>query len=592
MEGIERRNPDSKRIEVTRPVAIFAEGREGILRGKTRNISTDGCSINLDDMLDIGETVLFRIDLGEGFDPAIQSAKVIWTDGDKGAVGVLFSGDRAGDCPEAPEKEKEVLPENGCIVSLNIETMDKPLRVICQKAGSSSITLRTSIPFLETRKKVAIRFKDESGEEREVSGMLTDVALEKAAGQPVPYINLLVSRGDKDESTLNHEPPLQKKTMKEVKRVDRDAEPVPEIAQEASEEVIEETGEAQPQVTETLSQYRDVDAFERSFEEDREDAKVEEKITPGYVIVIQTLLSTIITCLKTLKEKLGPPAGKIAPVMKKYSAILFRGMKAAASTLYHEGLRLLKREKKQRKTRLTMRRQVPKRSKALLGSLKSVKWQILLLVVTILAFSAGVWGLVNLFNTNNEDLPEPSSAALPHITAPTGSQGADTPSDGNYDLWGEGSKISKVNIESAAVVNARAPEKAEPKKTGQAQKLEAAALPEGKQAEEEATKEAAREEKIKDLPLCINNSVRLYVKGEIYGFKHYPLAQPPGVVVDVKGAQPRLVEGKKDVKGSKVKYIKTIQRDDGTRFIIIFHGNSIPQFELIAHSDRIELKLI
>jgi hypothetical protein len=641
MEGVERRNPEAKRLEVTRPVAVFAEGREGILRGRTRNISTDGCSINLDDILEIGENVLFRIDLGEGFDPAVQSAQVVWADPGNGTVGVKFTSDKgaaarppgkAGRRPRSGEKPSALsLPGPGSMVKLSIEKMDKPLRVICQEATSDMFLLRTSIPFLETMKRVTVHFKDEAGEEKRLKGMLTDVSLEKVDGEDIPFINLMISRGDEIKKLASPPPPQPQpfepdasaEAAAEAAAGDGDVQE-PESGQEpeagpgpgeSPEQDPEENGrEALEEDTLTdIPQEspleasapeigsEDVDAFEESFRLDPsalEPGAETDKITPRYVIAVQRLASLAAAAGGSLRTSLGPTAKKLLPLLRTLAGRLLQILQAAALWLWTRvrGMKTpgTRPRVSQRKTRMTMRRQVPIH-KSMIAGLKSAKWQILLLVVTLLAFSAGVWGLVNLFKTNNnEDLPEPPSASLPQVSgASSGLAGGG--GGESYDLWGGGVKPSTVNIEQAAVVEASAPPSLPPPAPAPAEsKAPAAADESAVQAGITPPPEAPLEEDevVKDEPIWVNNAVRLYVKGEIYGFKHYPLKEPPGIVVDVKGAQPRLGEGLKEIAGSKIKHVKTLKREDGTRFILIFNGKSIPPFELIAHSDRIEVKML
>jgi hypothetical protein len=120
----------------------------------------------------------------------------------------------------------------------------------------------------------------------------------------------------------------------------------------------------------------------------------------------------------------------------------------------------------------------------------------------------------------------------------------------------------------------------------------AAEAPPAEALDTDPPKEDPPPDKAKELPILVDKSVRLLVKGEIYGFKHYPLKDPAGLVVDIKGALPLLPDGKKDLGGAKVKSLKTLKREDGSRFIILFNGNTIPPFEIIAHKDRIEVKFM
>jgi hypothetical protein len=612
MEGVERRNPETKRIEVTRPVAVFAEGREGILRGRTRNISTEGCSINLDDILEIGEKVLFRIDLGEGFDPAVQTAQVVWADPGSGSVGVKFTSDKAAAVEPAAETKKrppagekpaaESLPAPGSVVKLSIEKMDKPLRVICQEAASDMFLLRTSIPFLETMKKVTVHFKDESGGERKLKGMLTDVSLEKVEGEDIPFINLMISRGSEVRKLAPPPPPPEPEATEEPVQA-REPWPEPEEARPQAPEELEEEDTLTDIPDEPLETSapeigsEDMDAFEESFKIDPSVVEPEpepDKITPRYVVMVQHLMTLAAAAARSIRAQAGPAVRKLIPLLGTWGGRLVAMIRAAALWLWARvrGRKVPATQPRmsQRKTRMTMRRQVPLH-KTMIAGLKSAKWQILLLVVTLLAFSAGVWGLVNLFKTNNnEDLPEPPSASMPRVSGAAAGMAAETGGE-SYDLWGGGTKASTVTVEQAAVVKASPPPPVPaPAKSKAPVEAGEDAVQAGITPPPEAPLE--EEEVVADEPIWVNNAVRLYVKGEIYGFKHYPLKEPPGIVVDVKGAQPKLGEGLKEIAGSKIKHVKTLKREDGTRFILIFNGKSIPPFELIAHADRIEVKMM
>jgi hypothetical protein len=617
MEGSEseRRNADSKRIEVVRPVAVFAEGRDGIIRGKTRNISTEGCSISLDDVLEIGERVLFRIDLGEGFDPAIQSAQVVWADAESGRVGVKFTQERPSVTyappsrpAETPAPQAEPLPEAGSIIKLNIEKMEKPLRVVCQEAASDCIMLRTSIPFLETQRKVTLCFKDGGGEEKQLSGTLTDVALEKIEGETVPAITLIVTRGDaqgKKNRAVPPSPAAQPPPPAQEPRASSTVESAPPAETAPAEpdpevEIVEPPAAAQaPALT----------ASEESVEVDEEaDIKesIGDNITPRYVLIVRTVLAWLAVFAKAAGARLGPLARKAAPATVKLLSILLKASWALASAGAVRVKALFSRSEReklmQRKTRLTMRRQVS-RTQTLFGALRTVKWQVALLAVTLLAFSLGIWGLVSLFRTNNDDLPASGASGLPQAAATAGVQPGTGTGGPSYDLWGGGgTNVSTVNVETAAVVKGSVPAASPAPVPPPVVPAEAAVetspvaasavkpVPPGEIVDPEAAAPVTQEA-IKEDPVWVNGSIRLYVKGEIYGFKHYPLKQPPGIVIDVKGAQPKQAEGMKEIQGSKVNYIKTLKREDGTRFIVIFNGKTIPPFELIAHADRIEVKI-
>ena len=620
MEGTERRGTESKRIDVIRPVAIFAEGREGIVRGKTRNISTGGCSISLDDLLEIGENVLFRIDLGEGFDPAVQSARVVWSDTEEGRVGIKFSQD--GPAMNGPKEEREAeeeepeeqtfpLPLCGSVVNLNIEKMEKPLRVVCQEASSQCITLRTSIPFLETDRVVTIQFRDSTGNESRLGGTLTDVFLEKNMGESVPTINLTVIPDSAEQegctagASGKAEGPEEMKPAEtrqsDVAQSDQDMQPEPDAAED--EPVVEE-----PAKDIEIPPSRTTEA-EKALQS---DALYEGDITPRYVVIVHAILGHLLAVVKSIWSKAGPAVGKTAPHMKKFmaaAALKIKATAAAAAVAVRLRSRKGQRKMQRRTTRVSMRTQVP-RHKSVLGALRARMLHILLTLVALATLAVGVWGLVNLFKTNTEELPPPPENAAQQaqtfqayaapLPAPARNEGS------SYDLWGAGQdKGGKPAVEAARELKAAAvapaalapapAEKAAAQQNGgkeQAEKKQAKAGGSAEAAAEKGTpepKKAAPKEK--EIPILGKNSVHLQVEGEIYGFKHYLLKDPAGLVVDVKGAQPYQPEGRKDFEGKRIRCMKTLKRDDGTRFIIYFQGKSVPQFELIAHKNQIEVKL-
>ncbi|MFH1435799.1 MAG: PilZ domain-containing protein, partial [Pseudomonadota bacterium] len=585
MEGQERRGTESKRIDVIRPVAIFAEGREGILRGKTRNISTGGCSISLDDLLDIGENVLFRIDLGEGFDPAVQSAQVIWSDTEEGRVGIRFCHDgpvmngpkEKGEEEEEQQQEQQQqqqqqqeqqektfpLPLCGSVVNLNIEKMEKPLRVVCREASSQCITLRTSIPFLETDRVVTIQFQDSAGNESRLGGTLTDVSLEKHGGESVPTINLTVipdSADGADEAGCaagasgkivdSDEMQPSRTGQSENPESDRQMQSEPETAgdepdaQEPADDI-----EIPPSRTAEAEKAQQTEALYAG------------DITPGYVVIVHAILGRLLAILKAIRAKAGPAMGRTAPVMKKLMAAAAAKTRSAGATVYGEISLRLRSRKGQRKTlrrpaRVSMRTQAP-RHKSVLGALRARMLHILLTLVALATLGVGVWGLVNLFKTNSEDLPPPAEntagqvntfqenaapyeAAAP-VAAPDRSNGP------GYDLWGAGrdnggkpAAGAAVEVKAAAAapaapapLPAREPavkdgekEKAENKEAKAVESADATAQQDAPEPKNAAPKE-------KEIPVLGKNSVHLQVEGEILGFKHYLLKDPAGLVIDI-----------------------------------------------------------
>jgi hypothetical protein len=192
--GVDRRG-SSERMKVGRPVSIFAGERQGILRARTMDLSTGGMRLDVGGGLGIGEHILFRIDLGEGFDPAVQGGEVVWSDGD-GGTGVRFLAAEEVSTPRLEEKPP-ALPAEGDPVKLHIDSMDHPLRVRCVEAGSSGLVVSSELPFLERGRGVRAVFSGPAGGDSEVEGILSSIVLDEESG-PVPLIKIRIRTGDEE----------------------------------------------------------------------------------------------------------------------------------------------------------------------------------------------------------------------------------------------------------------------------------------------------------------------------------------------------------------------------------------------------------
>ena len=175
--GVERREGGCERMKVGKSVSIFAGDKQSILRARTRDLSTGGMRLDVGDGLSVGEKILFRIDLGEGFDPAVQGGEVVWSAEDQG-TGVRFTAAGEVETSTAKQASPPELPSSGEPVRLHIDRMDHPLKVECVEAGPTGITVRTELPFLERGRTVCASFGDVDVAEGRVEGVLIFIFLE------------------------------------------------------------------------------------------------------------------------------------------------------------------------------------------------------------------------------------------------------------------------------------------------------------------------------------------------------------------------------------------------------------------------------
>jgi|GEM_PF-2829843 len=627
MEGLERRNDSSKRIDVKRPVAIFVPGRNGILRGRTRNISTGGCSIELDDVLEIGDEVLFRIDLGEGFDPAVQSVKVVWSDPSRKAYGVAF---KDGEKKESVGKieENEEIPQAGEIVKLALEKMEKPLKVTWHEKNGETFCLKTSIPFFETPQKVTVHYKNKKGEDKEISGILFDVDLLKSSGDNPPFLQLKVTQNMSPEKEIEETKEKEKKEKIEVtQEVSGKQESIEVISEEKVEnKVVQNEEEIVNTQTQTIEETEKPEKLPHQCEIIKEEA-----ITPQYVVIVRRIMAMMMKAFVFLKSNMGPVVSKCLVQALKIARIIVKASVTIAGSLRE---RISSRVYRNRTT--VMRRGLQKQKKSHTFVLIA---RVIILGVVAFSIFAGVWGLVKLVKTNNmKDLPEPPAAKTQVQTPVVVSQSATENGQEKFDVWsaqkvdnkpsqangggggvqGPQAPSAQGNISAASVLAPPSEIVATPsekgikdeimqkatsiemedtivtgRKSGTSSFLKVAATTKTMDGvKTDPPQEEPPPAKVKkNIPILVDKTVRLYINGDILGVKHYPLKEPAGLVVDVKGASPVLGEGKKEFEGAKIKSLKTIKREDGTRFIILFNSKTIPAFEIFPRKDRIDVKI-
>ncbi len=591
--GVERRDGGSERMKVGKSVSIFAGDKQSILRARTRDLSTGGMRLDLDDGLSVGEKILFRIDLGEGFDPAVQGGEVVWSAADQG-TGVRFTA--AGEVePPARRAEPPALPEAGDPVRLHIDRMDHPLRVECVEAGPSGITVRTELPFLERGRTVRACFGDADGLEGAVEGILTCVSLEPEEQGSIPGIRLRIRTADEPEPEPEPEPereaapaeePPAEETWQEEEPTARDASPPEPVEEEQEPEPFEEEPELPHE-----------DAMSGAFQSltSESAAAVEEaepSIEPRYVIVLRAvaaflavnggraarlaaayaaeawtrLLPVMRAAAPRIVEIARRAAGGIGPLVARFAP----GRRAAADSPRPTRLRKQKR-------RTTQASIVQKAGKGIESKARSRILGIVLVVAALAGFGTGVWGVVSLITSGKDD----------GAASGTDGQPAAEVSRGSFDMWGNadlpGGSVVEPPAAEIEIVEAAAPaaieqpaaavEAAPAVTTAAAQQPVAAVdVPQPGEAPESTT------------------GFYLGVSGEVTGYDYYALKSPPGLVVDVKGALP-LKEGQQPVSRPGIKKVKAVSRESGARFIIYFEGEKVPDFQVLPAGSSLEVRL-
>jgi len=581
--GAERREGGSERMKVGKSVSIFAGDRRSILRARTRDLSTGGMRLDLDDGLGVGERILFRIDLGEGFDPAVQGGEVVWSEADQG-TGVRFTAAGDVDLPGSGSAEPPDLPSAGDSVRLHIERMDHPLRVECVEAGPTGITVRTELPFLERGRTVRACYGD--GDMEGCSeGILTSVSLESGDDGTVPGIRLRIRTTEEPEPEPEPEPVVEaapvEEPWEEEEPTARDASPPEEI--EPAEAIGEEPEEPAGPEEDAMS-----DAFQSLTGTSEEpDVEQEQSIEPQYVIVLRAVAAWMVasgrrgarlaaTWTAEAWRQLLPLVRKAAPrilestrrardVVAPLAARITRGRRAAAASPRPTRMRKQKR-------RTTQASIVEKASTVVSSKARSRVLGIALLVAGLAGFGTGVWGVVSLITSGEDDGAEASS---------TGQDAAET-APGSFDMWGNaalpGGSVVEPSAAEIEMVETAAP-----------------AAVEAAPAVTEAPAVTPEPVAAVDVPPpgeTPESSTGFYlgVNGEVTGYDYYALKSPPGLVVDVKGALP-LKEGQQPVKRPGIKKVKAVARESGARFIIYFEGEKVPDFQVLPAGSSLEVRL-
>jgi len=593
--GGERRTSGAERMKVARPVSIFAGDRTHILRAQTVDLSTGGMRIDLADGLPVGEKILFRIDLGEGFDPAVQGGEVAWSDDGLGA-GVRFSPVVPGQEQAEAAPPGPALPAAGEAVKLHIDRMERTLKVQCVDAGDWGISVRTELPFLEKGERIVARFRTADGREGEISGILEEVNLEPDLGDPVPSIRLEILTGSSPrpapaceepagETAQAAEPPSpveDEATWEPEESTQRDAVPPP------VEEARIETVEVAPDDAEDPIS----DAFGSLTK--KAEAEGDSPIEPRYVIVLRAVAAWLLVTGRRLGAAtaayasaawaaLVPWIRRNAPRLaararlagRLASSIAERVASRMPSASTTTAIRM--RRQKRRTTQISTpaspgpRTLPPLARRALLAAM---------VLAAVAGFSTGVWGLVSLIRSGKDDAKGQAEQA-------SGVQA----SKGSFDMWG-GSTLPRGTVVEAEIseIDVAQAEAAAPPPAAQPA---APAAPVALQAAPTAQPAPPPPASVPAGPVpgaTTENGFYLGVDGEITGYDYYALKSPPGLVVDVKGALP-IRDGIQDLSLPGVTKVKAVARESGARFIIYFEGTKIPEFQVLPAGPTLEIRL-
>jgi hypothetical protein len=582
-------------MKVGKSVSIFAGDKQSILRARTRDLSTGGMRLDLEDGLGVGEKILFRIDLGEGFDPAVQGGEIVWSAPDQG-TGVRFTAAGEVETPAAGQADPPALPSTGDHVRLHIDRMDHPLRVECVEAGPTGITVRTELPFLERGRNVRACFGDADVAEGWIEGILTSISMESEEQDPVPGIRLRIRTTDEPEPEPEpvpvHElaPPPEEPAVEaapaeepwqEEEPTSRDASPPDEI----EEDPIAEDEPAEP----------DEDAMSGAFQSLTSEppdpaADAEPSIEPQYVIVLRAVAAWLVVNgrrgaklaaawsaeawqrLQPVLRKIAPriiesartAGGAIAPLVARFAP----GRRTAAAAP-----RTTKMRKQKRRT--TQASIVQKATKTISSKARSRVLAVVLAVAALAGFGTGVWGVVSLITSGKDD----GSAS------DTAGQSAAEVSRGSFDMWGDTALPAGSVVEPAAAEIDMVQQPA-----GVVEQ------PAGVVEAAPAVTQAAAPEPVAavDVPqpgeTATSSGFYLGVSGEVTGYDYYALKSPPGLVVDVKGALP-LKEGQQPVNRPGIKKVKAVPRESGARFIIYFEGEEVPDFQVLPAGSSLEVRL-
>jgi hypothetical protein len=630
--GVERRASDNGRMRVDRPVAVFVGGQEGIRRGRTVDLSTGGMRIDLDEGLDEGEKVLFRIDLGDGFDPAVQGGEVVWSAPDRG-TGVRFTSAGEVEGPPALDEDASPPPDAGADVRLEIERMDHPLKVRCVEALPEGLVVRTDLPFLRMGRTVSATYAAPDGSEGRLEGVLSSVSL-LPEDSPVPAIRLEIRTDGREgplgggESDLPAEPgggaadetwedagppapdaevpPVEEEReaagtgrVASVPRPERPVETQPETEPApASGPEAPEAGRDEGQAVEGDDPM--TDAFQ-SFTERSERAAGEctdgcrgDSIEPAYVIALQSAWAAareltgraarvLAATAALVWARLRPALRALPPLLERRARVIREAAgplaSRVASRVARAGVRLPGRTTRVRKQkRRTVRASKSSTAASLLGSKLFV---LALAAAAVVGFGTGIWALVGLIGSG-EDVPAAEAGSAPGDAAPA---------EGSFDLWGgtdlpQGQVVESPESEIEIVAAPAAPSEAPTAEVAGTGALAA-------EAPAAAAREGTPETGIVPAPATAEvgtTGFYLAVDGDVTGYDYYPLKDPAGLVVDVKGALPAR-EGMQPVEREGIRQVKAIARESGTRFIIYFEGSEIPDFQVLPAGSSLEVRV-
>lgn len=629
--GDERRDSEGGRMRVERPVAVFVGGKEGILRARTRDLSTGGMRLDLDEELTEGEKILFRIDLGEGFDPAVQGGKVIWSAPEMG-TGVEFTD---AEDVEGPPPRKS-LPAPGEDIKLRIDRMDHALKVQCVEACDEGLVVRTDLPFLERGRNVTASFSQEDHEQKSaLKGILTMVSL-LPDDSAVPAIRLEIRTDGKEgplgqppeEATQEAAPPREPAAQEpepEPESWDDEEPTAPDVEPSVNEEQMEaaeaedaKAGEQEeqqaaelppePEPDESLADDEDPmgDAF-RSLtdpqmneqESFRDEGQDEESIEPRYVVMLRAFCAFTVLWSTRAGKALASYSReawiRLQPVLRKIMPALTARAKVARDTLGPMAGRMAAKigsvgkgqKRKQRTTR--MRKQKSRSTRTPGGSrigaaARSRLFFIALAVAALVGFGTGVWALVGLVTSGDDD-----AEAAAQTQGTTTSQ---APSKGSFDLWG-GSTLEGGTVQEAPEEEIQVVAQQDPTPAPAAAPSAPSPAPTQAPAQPAPVQGVAAQTDIvpgAEAPEVETQGFYLAVNGEVTGYDYYPLKDPAGLVVNVKGALPAQ-EGYQPVKRPGIKKVKAVARESGTRFIIYFEGDEIPDFQVLPAGSSLEVRL-
>lgn len=597
--GVERRQDGAQRMKVGKPVSIFAGDKQSIMRARTVDLSTGGMRLDAQEGLSVGEKILFRIDLGEGFDPAVQGGEIVWSSAESG-TGVRFTS--AGEVDvSVPEREADP-PGEGDPVRLAIERMDHPLKVECVGVDERGITVRTELPFLERGRSVTARYVDESGREGRIEGILATVCLEPEGDDPVPSIRIGIRSAEAGDEPFVEEPVedlVTETASRPVEEPEAEAEPEPE--DEPEEDAAEESWqEEEPTARDALvpaeadepieaagSPDAMTDAFESITAQVEDEAPCEKPIEPTYVIVLRAVATWMVVNGQRAAGAAAAWAGTtLLPWLRRISPELLARVRTAGAAVAPLVARLgpprrstrttarptKMRKQKRRTTQVTIAEKVKVGIKS---QARSRTMAVAFIVAAVAGFGTGVWGLVSLISSKDED------PAREHARAAK----VDEASRGSFDLWGD-SALPAGNVVEPGSAEIEM-EQVQP----QPPAPPAEAAPAGAEAPPVAP--ASEEGTAIVVPVPEEGSPSgfyLGVSGEVTGYDFYPLKSPAGLVVDVKGALP-LQEGKQPVNRPGIKKVKAVSRESGARFIIYFEGDEVPDFQVLPAGSTLEIRL-